>query len=199
VWGRNNYGPLGKGSPSVSERTPLKLNLGKINSVDVVAKSVAAGFSHSLILTTDGKVFGFGRNNSGQTGQSATSSVVLVPTLISGLSGIRSIAAGTDSSFAIAESGQLYSWGYNSYGELLLGYASPAVYGPTQSPICRNVFNVSGGGYSSLAVIGMLTESPTLQGYGIAARCFPQEASAMIPDDRMGKVITWLSFNKDFY
>jgi alpha-tubulin suppressor-like RCC1 family protein len=152
VWGRNNYGQLGKGRPSVSERTPLKLNLGKINSVDVVAKSVAAGFSHSLILTTDGKVFGFGRNNSGQTGQSATSSVVLVPTLISGLSGIRLISAGTDSSFAIAESGQLHSWGYNPYGELLLGYASPAVYGPTQSPICRNVFNVSGGGYSSLAV-----------------------------------------------
>jgi autotransporter-associated beta strand protein len=151
VWGRNNYGQLGKGSPSVSERTPLKLNLG-----DVVAESVAAGFSHSLILRTDGKVLGFGRNNSGQTGQSATSSVVLVPTLISGLSEIRLISAGTDSSFAIAESGRLYSWGYNSYGELLLGYSSPssspAVYGPRPSPIATNVFNVSGGGYSSLAV-----------------------------------------------
>ncbi|NBV97737.1 MAG: hypothetical protein EBT30_09385, partial [Verrucomicrobia bacterium] len=71
-------------------------------------------------------------------------------------SGIRSIAAGTDSSFAITESGQLYSWGYNSYGELLLGYASPisspAVYGPSPSPICTNISNVSGGGYSSLAV-----------------------------------------------
>jgi alpha-tubulin suppressor-like RCC1 family protein len=154
VWGRNNSGQLGKGSPSVSERTPLKLNLGD----GVFAKSVAAGFSHSLILRTDGKVLGFGRNNSGQAGDPgqiagvATTSVVTTPQLIPGLSGIRLISAGTDSSFAIAESGQLYSWGYNSYGELLLGYASPTVYGPTQSPICRNVFNVSGGGYSSLAV-----------------------------------------------
>jgi hypothetical protein len=158
AWGRNNYGQLGKGSPSVAERTPFKLNLGKINSVDVVAKSVAAGFSHSLILTTDGKVFGFGRNNSGQAGDPgqiagvATTSVVTTPKLIPGLSGIRLISAGTDSSFAITESGQLYSWGYNTYGELLLGYASPAVYGPTQSPICTNISNVSGGGYSSLAV-----------------------------------------------
>jgi len=157
VWGRNNYGQLGKGTRTKAEGTPSELNLGKINDnyEDVVAESVAAGFSHSLILTTDGKVLGFGRNNSGQTGQSATSSVVLVPTLISGLSDFQSISAGTDSSFAITDLGQLYSWGYNSYGELLLGYASPssspAVYGPTPSPICDNVSVVSGGGYSSLA------------------------------------------------
>jgi hypothetical protein len=158
VWGRNNYGQLGKGTRTKAEGTPSELNLGKINDSDedVVAESVAAGFSHSLILTTDGKVLGFGRNNSGQTGQSATSSVVLVPTLISGLSGIRLISAGTDSSFAIDDEGQLRSWGYNAYGELLLGYASPssspAGYGPRPSPIATNVFNVSGGGYSSLAV-----------------------------------------------
>jgi alpha-tubulin suppressor-like RCC1 family protein len=149
VWGRNNYGQLGKGARTAAERTPSKL-------AGVTARSVAAGFSHSLILMTDGKVFGFGRNNCGQTGQSATSSVVLVPTPISGLSGIRSIAAGTDSSFAIDQAGQLRSWGYNAYGELLLGYASsissPAVYGPTPSPIATNISNVAGGGYSTLAV-----------------------------------------------
>jgi hypothetical protein len=156
VWGRNNYGQLGKGNRSVAERTLSELNLGD----GVFAESVAAGFSHSLILTTDGEVLGFGRNNSGQTGQVATTSVVTAPSPIYKglieLSEIRSISAGTDSSFAITESGQLYSWGYNAYGELLLGYASPvsspAVYGPKPSPICTNVFNVSGGGYSSLAV-----------------------------------------------
>jgi alpha-tubulin suppressor-like RCC1 family protein len=152
VWGRNNYGQLGKGNRSVAERNPSKLNLGD----GVFAESVAAGFSHSLILTTDGEVLGFGRNNSGQTGQVTTTSVVTAPSPIYKglieLSEIRSIAAGTDSSFAITESGQLYSWGYNTYGELLLGHASPAVYEPAPSPICTNVSNVSGGGYSSLAV-----------------------------------------------
>jgi hypothetical protein len=72
------------------------------------------------------------------------------------LNDIQLLAAGTDSSFAIDQAGQLRSWGYNAYGELLLGYASPisspAVYGPTPSPICTNVSNVAGGGYSSLAV-----------------------------------------------
>jgi hypothetical protein len=152
VWGRNDSGQLGKNTRTlgvVADRTPVRI-------ISSGAKSVAAGFAHSLVLKQDGTVLGFGRNNSGQTGQSATSSVVLVPTLISGLSGIRSISAGTDSSFAINQLGRLYSWGYNSYGELLLGYSSPssspAVYGPRLSTIATNVFNVAGGGYSSLAV-----------------------------------------------
>jgi autotransporter-associated beta strand protein len=149
VWGRNNYGQLGKGTRTAAERNPSNL-------AGVTARSVAAGFSHSLILETSGTVRGFGRNNCGQTGQSATSNMVLVPTLISGLSGIRLISAGTDSSFAIDGVGQLRGWGYNAYGELLLGYASPSsspsLYVPTPSPIATNVVNVAGGGYSSLAV-----------------------------------------------
>jgi hypothetical protein len=104
----------------------------------------------------NGTVQGFGRNTLGQAGQNSATTYAKVPVTIAGMSGIRSISAGTDSSFAITETGQLYSWGYNSYGELLLGYASPisapAVYGPTPSPICTNISNVSGGGYSSLAV-----------------------------------------------
>jgi hypothetical protein len=109
-----------------------------------------------LILKQDGSVLGFGRNTLGQTGQSSGTSYAKLPIPIPGLSGIRLISAGTDSSFAIDGAGQLRSWGYNAYGELLLGNANPsssaAVYGPTPSPIATNVFNVSGGGYSSLAV-----------------------------------------------
>jgi hypothetical protein len=146
VWGRNNYGQLGKGTRTAAERIPSKL-------VGVAARAVAAGFSHSLILETSGTVRGFGRSNVGQAGQDT--SYVTTPTPIEGLVGIESIAAGTDSSFAIDGAGQLRSWGYNAYGELLLGYASPSsspgVYGPTPSLIATNVFKVSGGGYSSLA------------------------------------------------
>ena len=80
-----------------------------------MAKAVAAGFNHSLILKTDGSVLGFGSNDYGQAGQISGTTYAKAPTPISGLSRIRSISAGTDSSFAIAESGQLYSWGYNSY------------------------------------------------------------------------------------
>lgn len=152
VWGRNDSGQLGKNTRTlgvVADRTPVRI-------ISSGAKSVAAGFAHSLVLKQDGTVLGFGRNTVGQVGQSSGTSYAKLPTPISGLSDIRLISAGTDSSFAIDQAGQLRSWGYNAYGELLLGYASPssspAVYGPTPSPIATNVFNVAGGGYSSLAV-----------------------------------------------
>jgi alpha-tubulin suppressor-like RCC1 family protein len=152
VWGRNDSGQLGKNTRTlgvVADRTPVRI-------ISSGAKSVAAGFAHSLVLKQDGSVLGFGRNTLGQAGQSSGTSYARLPTPISGLSGIRSIAAGTDSSFAIDQAGQLRSWGYNAYGELLLGYASPisspAVYGPTPSPIATNISNVAGGGYSTLAV-----------------------------------------------
>jgi hypothetical protein len=149
VWGRNDSGQLGKNTRTSADRTPVQI-------LSSGAKSLAAGYAHSLILKQNGSVLGFGRNTSGQTGQSSGTSYAKLPIPISGLSGIRLISAGADSSFAIDGAGQLRSWGYNAYGELLLGYASPssspAVYGPTPSPIAPNVFNVSGGGYSSLAV-----------------------------------------------
>ena len=149
VWGRNDSGQLGKNTRTSADRTPVRILLSG-------AKSLAAGYAHSLILKQDGSVLGFGRNTLGQTGQSSGTSYAKLPIPIPGLSGIRLISAGTDSSFAIDAAGQLRSWGYNAYGELLLGYASPnsspAVYGPKPSPIATNVFNVSGGGYSSLAV-----------------------------------------------
>ncbi|MCX6947607.1 MAG: immunoglobulin domain-containing protein [Verrucomicrobia bacterium] len=149
VWGRNDSWQLGKNTRTSAERIPARI-------ISSGAKSVAAGFAHSLVLKQDGTVLGFGRNTVGQVGQSSGTSYAKLPTPISGLSDIRLISAGTDSSFAIDQAGQLRSWGYNAYGELLLGYASPssspAVYGPTPSPIATNVFNVAGGGYSSLAV-----------------------------------------------
>ena len=152
VWGRNDSGQLGKNTRTlgaVADRTPVQI-------ISSGAKSLAAGHAHSLILEQEGSVLGFGRKTLAQSVQSSGTSYAKLPIPIPGLSGIRLISAGTDSSFAIDGAGQLRSWGYNAFGELLLGYASPssspAVYGPTPSPIATNVFNVSGGGYSSLAV-----------------------------------------------
>jgi alpha-tubulin suppressor-like RCC1 family protein len=149
VWGRNDSGQLGKNTRTSAERIPVRI-------ISSGAKAVAAGYAHSLVLMQNGTVQGFGKNTLGQAGQSSATTYAKAPVTIPGMSGIRSISAGTDSSFAITESGQLYGWGYNSYGELLLGYASPisapGVYGPTSSPVCTNISNVSGGGYSSLAV-----------------------------------------------
>ena len=57
-FGVGEFGHLGTGSTSDSL---VPAPLVSLESVDVV--QVAAGFDHSLILTSTGKVFAWGRNN----------------------------------------------------------------------------------------------------------------------------------------
>ena len=84
---------------------------------------VVGGDSHSLALASDGTVYAWGYNGSGQLGNNSTtnSSVpVAVTTTGTPMSGktITAIAAGSDHSLALASDGTVYAWGYNRYGRL---------------------------------------------------------------------------------
>jgi alpha-tubulin suppressor-like RCC1 family protein len=70
---------------------------------------VAAGYSHSLALSWDGRVFSWGGNGYGQLGQ-GDRLTRLAPALLDGLEGVLSIAAESVYSFAVAQSG-VFSWG----------------------------------------------------------------------------------------
>ena len=93
------------------------------------AVSVAAGSNHTLALTSEGKVYGFGRNNEGQC--SGTTIVDKInanwksgtPVKINGviLENVSKIFASGNSSYALLTNGVLISWGaitdgdYNRY------------------------------------------------------------------------------------
>jgi RCC1 and BTB domain-containing protein len=62
-WGSNYYGQLGLGNLIIEDR-PKRIDL---NS-DQVIKSISCGWNHSLLLTTDGDIYGFGLNSFGQIG-----------------------------------------------------------------------------------------------------------------------------------
>ncbi|KAL0212382.1 hypothetical protein RCL1_006008 [Eukaryota sp. TZLM3-RCL] len=115
IWGRNSYGKLGLGHTSNSN-TPVQLVLPN----NVLVQKVALGRDHSLVLTEDGEVYSFGRNNFGQLGDS-TNFDRHSPTLIDGLEDVIDIAAGADSSYALTSRGKMYSWGRNSEGQLCIG------------------------------------------------------------------------------
>jgi len=88
-------------------------------AVDNVA-TIAAGFHHSLALTSSGKLFAFGDNGYYQLGdQTKTDSST--PKLIADSLGeeeITSIATGQNHVLAINASGALYGWGSNSSYQL---------------------------------------------------------------------------------
>lgn len=78
-------------------------NIPDTSLMDIVA--VAAGANHSLALTADETVVGWGRNEFGQA------------TPPQGLSDVIDIAVGYDHSLALKRDGTVVSWGRNTYGK----------------------------------------------------------------------------------
>jgi alpha-tubulin suppressor-like RCC1 family protein len=119
-WGRNNYGQLG--DDSTTDRTsPVAVDTnGVLNGKTIV--DISAGYMHSMCLDSDGVVYSWGYNASGQLGD-ATKKQRNVPVAVktSGvLSGktIIDISAGYYHSLALDSNGVVYSWGDNFYGQL---------------------------------------------------------------------------------
>ena len=79
---------------------------------------VAAGGAHSLARSLDGAtVWAWGDNRYGQLGIGSTTSAS-VPTALSGLSGVKALAAGADHSLALQDDGTVWAWGRNAAGAL---------------------------------------------------------------------------------
>jgi len=102
AWGSNGSGALGAGDRADST-TPRQMLL---PSTDAQIISVAAGGGHTLLLTSDGRVFAVGRGRSGQLGRGdALESVAAYRVLaveVTGLGGAAiSVAAGRDHSLAV--------------------------------------------------------------------------------------------------
>jgi hypothetical protein len=119
-WGENNYGQLGDGS-TTTRHTPTAVDMTGALAGKTVTR-VAANSDHSLALTSDGKVYGWGYNNYGQLGDGLTTDNP-VPTAVDmtgALAGktVTQIAAGYYHSLALTSDGKVYSWGDNSYSQL---------------------------------------------------------------------------------
>ena len=118
--GDSGWGQLGNGSTAeVSKLTAISMN-GALNNKTLV--SIIAGGNHTIALTSDGTVYGWGNNANGELGDGTTTNR-LVPTAVitSGvLSGkvIIAISAGAGHSSALALDGSMYAWGYNGGGQI---------------------------------------------------------------------------------
>jgi alpha-tubulin suppressor-like RCC1 family protein len=111
-WGWNDHGQLGDGT--TKNRTKPVDIVGV--PADLVA--VAAGATHTCVLTGAGAVWCWGWNLWGQLGD-GTLVESHVPIPVKGLSsGVSTLAAGGASTCAILTSGGMKCWGDNQYGQL---------------------------------------------------------------------------------
>jgi alpha-tubulin suppressor-like RCC1 family protein len=124
AFGENSGGQLGDTTnDKTSEPNPTPTLVTLPGEVGPVIQ-VAAGYRHSLAVTSSGQLYAFGENGSGQLGDTThnkTGEPNPTPTLVS-LPGevgqVTQVAAGAFFSLAVTSSGQLYAFGGNYFGQL---------------------------------------------------------------------------------
>ena len=114
-WGFNNDGELGNGTVQTASPNGTDIPGPVRGLLGVVA--IAAGGTFGMALKSDGTVWAWGFNNTGQLGNGTVTSSD-VPVQVSGLTGIVAIAAGTDHGLALKSDGTIWAWGDNADGEL---------------------------------------------------------------------------------
>jgi alpha-tubulin suppressor-like RCC1 family protein len=79
---------------------------------------VAAGDNHTCAVRTNGTLWCWGNGESGQLGIGATNDRWLIPVQVGEATDWAEVAVGANHTCALRESGQLYCWGANEYGQL---------------------------------------------------------------------------------
>jgi alpha-tubulin suppressor-like RCC1 family protein len=124
AFGENRFGQLGNATNDRTEEpnpTPALVTLPGATGPVIQA---AAGFAHSLALTSTGQLYAFGENMCGQLGNATnnrTEEPNPTPALVTlpGAAGpVIQAAAGGSYSLALTSTGQLYAFGCNFFGEL---------------------------------------------------------------------------------
>jgi alpha-tubulin suppressor-like RCC1 family protein len=112
AWGGNGCGQIGDNT-----------NVNKSSPVSVVGGftdwcQVSAGRSHILAIRTNGTLWSWGANTQGQLGDGTVVSKSSPVSVVGGVANWCQVSGGQYHSQAITTTGSLWSWGYNSKGQL---------------------------------------------------------------------------------
>ncbi|MDT7511481.1 InlB B-repeat-containing protein [Bifidobacterium sp. H6bp9] len=146
AWGNNNDGQLGNGTRDDKHAPAMVKTPDRSTYPDLPADftyvQVSAGYFHSLAVGSDGNVYAWGYNGSGQLGDGTTierHAPVRVktpdrktyPDLPADFTYLQ-VRAGTNHSLALASDGNVYAWGWNGYGQLGDGTSASNRYTPVR-------------------------------------------------------------------
>ena len=139
-WGYNAAGQLGDGQ-TVNSDVPVKVTLpAEVRQVSQGGSS--AGNGQTIAILTNGSVWTWGANKTGQLGDGSTaSSDVPVPVHVPAGVVFVTVNSGGYACYGIDAHGQLWSWGGNDFGQL--GTGSSATFDITPTDVGLHVTQVS--------------------------------------------------------
>ena len=171
AWGKNEYGQLGDDSTTNSP-VPVAVKTAGTPMDGKTIIQIHAGYEHSLALASDGTVYAWGRNNSGQLGKNDATDAHIpaaVQTLGTPMAGkvIVQLVAGNSQSMALASDGTVYTWGWNQYGQLGNGTTTnsriPVAVVTTGTPLAGKIISqIAAGNAHALA----MTDDGTVYTWG---------------------------------
>lgn len=158
AWGENSADQLGDGT-ATSQNAPVAISQGEIPA-GVSLVQVAAGGEFSLALGDNGKVYAWGSNADGQLGDgtntSSASPVEVGPGDIPAGVNITKVAAGSRHAVALGDDGMVYTWGFNSQGQLGIGSTTsvnvPRAVDTTTALSGLTVTDIAAGFFHTLAI-----------------------------------------------
>lgn len=157
-WGENSYYQLGDGT-SIDQTTPVAISTSNV-SAGVEFEAVSAGAGHSLALTSDGRIYGWGVNWEGAIGDGSNTDRA-IPVLVAASGpmsdeSVVAISAGANHSMALTSNGQLFAWGSGSSGGLGNGSRadvnSPSAVATSSFPVDINFRSIAAGANTSMAI-----------------------------------------------
>lgn len=120
-WGQNNDGQLGDGS-TTGRLTPVAVQRGAVPQ-GVTFTDIAPGTYHTCAIASNGKIYCWGLNTSGQLGNGGVGTQSTTPVEVSAGAVPANttpykITSGRDHTCIIASNGKIYCWGNNTNGRL---------------------------------------------------------------------------------
>ena len=151
AFGKNSNGQLGVGNKNETIN-PSRVDMSNMPGNAKVAQ-VSTSAEHTLILTTDGKVYACGLNDTGAFGFRSQGLVTITTPYeirIPNNDEVVQVSAGDNYSLILTINGEVYATGWNQEGQLGIGsFSSQPTFALTKTGI-DNVVQISAGAHHSL-------------------------------------------------
>lgn len=175
-WGNNENGQLGSGQTLQSSAAPVQV----WGIADATA--VTAGDSHACAIRQTGAISCWGANDSGQLGNGRSGDITdsFIPVPVTDITDATAIAAGSNHTCALRQSGRISCWGDNENRQLASGLIFEASDVPTPVFGLSDATAIAAGGERTCAL------QPTV------ISCWGEKDPIQIADEEDITGILWL-------